>query len=192
MTTISITENSPPALRQLQVALQTRAADPAIGRAVVKLVQDNFHTLPPNHQNFPSTGFWQRAADATRYDLDPEGVRVSINQTGVRQRFLGGGIKPKHGHYLAIPAIAETYDHTPAEFGNLKITRAPVSTDADSHRALALVPETLTIEKSQPVNPNSVFFWLVASVYQEANPRVLPTDEACLTAAMNAATQALK
>jgi hypothetical protein len=187
--TLTISENSKPPLRRLTVAIQERTVDREIGRAVVQLIKDNFHALPSNRHNFPSTGFWQRAAEATRYDLVPDGVQISVNQIGVRQRLLGGVINPRRGRFLTIPAIAETYGHAPADFGPLKIVRA---TGPSDHSTLALVPESLAAEKSNPINPGSVYFWLITSATQPPNPEVLPTDDSLLATALLAATNTLK
>ncbi len=188
-TTLTISENSPRPMRRLNVAFEQGVADRAIGIAIVQLIRDNFHALRSNRRNFPSTGFWQRAAEATRYDLVPEGVQISINQIGVRQRLLGGVINPRRGKFLTIPAIAETYGHTPADFGELNIVR---DTGPNDHPTLALVPESLAVDKSSPINSGSVYFWLITSATQSPDPDVLPTDESVLAVALQAASDALK
>jgi hypothetical protein len=189
-TTLNLSERSLPALRRFALALQNGDAHAAIGRAVVDLIQKHFHSLPPNQRHFPTTHFWQRAADATTCATESNAVTININQIGIRQRLFGGPIKPVRGKYLTIPAIAETYGHVAADFGNLKIARA---IRPDDHTAsLALVPDELPLEKNQPINPGSVYFWLVQSVHQEPNPDVLPSDDEILSTAEHALRNALK
>jgi hypothetical protein len=189
ITTLTINETAKPALRQLDVATRRGVAASEIGRNVLKLVRDHFYALPPNDRHFPSTHFWQRAAEATRYEVTPEGVNIRVNQIGIRQRLLGGAITPKRGKFLTIPAIAETYGHSAREFGRLKFVRCPGSTH---YSTLGLAPESAVADKSGAVDPGSVYFWLVRSMTQEPDPAVLPSTAEIRATATRAAKAALK
>jgi hypothetical protein len=182
-TSIQITESFKPVLNALEFGFKSGAIDEEIGRGVVKLIRDNFRTLPPNERGFPTTGFWQRAAEATQYAVVEDGILININQIGVRQRFFGGEIKPIRAKYLTIPAIAETYGCSAGDFGSLKVIRGAFLTYWGRIAGLALVPADWDKEK---VGRFGVYFWLVAQVSQEGNSDVLPADEGIVDAALDA------
>jgi hypothetical protein len=181
--TVQITESYKPALERLELEPGSQAAREAIGGAVVKLVQDNFRALPTNERGFPSTGYWQRAAEATSYAVDHDDVVVRVDRIGIRQRFLGGVIQPARGKFLTIPAIAETYGCQAADFSNLKVVRGVFETWWGKTTSLALAPSDWDKSKADSQN---VYFWLVAQVSQEGNPDVLPSEDDMLDAASEA------
>src|ERR1700722_16827224 len=123
ITTIEITEGAKPAMHRLLTFVKGRAANAAMGRAVLALFIRHFLALPPNKRGLPTTHFWRRAANATTFEASPDSVRISVNQTGVMQRFLGGDIAPVRVKFLTIPAIAETYGHRAGDFSGLKVIR---------------------------------------------------------------------
>jgi hypothetical protein len=182
-TNVQVTESLKPVLSALEFGFNSGVICEEIGREVVKLIQDNFRTLPPNERGFPSTGFWQRAAEATQYEVVPDGVLISVNQVGVRQRFFGGRIKPVLAEYLTIPAVAETYGCSATDFGNLKVIRGSFKTYWGSFAGLALVPADWD---EKEVDRFGVYFWLVSAVTQEENPDVLPADDDIFDASSDA------
>jgi len=99
-----------------------------------------------------------------------DSIRIRVNQIGVRQRLLGGDIDPVRAKFLTIPAIAETYGHRAADFGNLKIVRGPFQMYTGRLVSLALVPADWTRDKSTPFSSAGVYFWLVRHVSQDPNP----------------------
>jgi hypothetical protein len=185
MITVEIIERSAPALKRIQ-ADASDVLPHEIGRAVVELLQRHFRALPANKRGFPTSNFWGRAADATQYDATPDGVRVNINQTGVRQRFLGGPIAPVRGKYLTIPNIAETYGHSAREFGDLKMC----TTEYHGLPSPGLAPADVVESNRGRVNPDSVWFFLRRAVWQRPDPEVLPTNEEIAKAAIEAARNA--
>ncbi|MDB6064943.1 MAG: hypothetical protein JWR26_1151 [Pedosphaera sp.] len=189
--TVEIIDRATPAVKRIEAGLKSGAIQREIGGSVVKLVRDHFHSLPPNKYHFPTTRFWQRAADATNYEAIPDGVRIRVNQVGVRQRFFGGPIDPKHGRYLTIPAIAETYGCSAADFSNLIVVRAASTDDSLVRSHLALAPASVAKNAAGLVDPANVYFWLVAHVWQEGNPEVLPEDQEIIDTALAAARRYL-
>jgi hypothetical protein len=188
-TTVEITESAKPALRRLRLGLKHGAANAAIGRAVVKLVQNHFLALPPNRRGMPTTHFWRRAANATTFQADQDSVHIQINQVGVSQRLLGGPIDPVRVDFLTIPAIAQTYGHHAADFNNLKVVHGSFQMYTGRIVSFALVPNDW---KPNPVNPSDstgIFFWLVRHVTQLPDPTVLPTDVEVGKTALEAAAE---
>lgn len=177
--TVQITESYKPALQRLWLDLHSEASSNRIGRDVVALVQNHFRELPSNERKFPSTHFWQRAAEATSYRVEEDNVVVSVDQVGIRQRYLGGDIKAISGKYLTIPAIAWTYGHSASEFDDLKVVRGHFITYWGRDVSLALVPSHW---REDMFKPATVYFWLVQSVTQGPNSNVLPSDDAIFSA----------
>jgi hypothetical protein len=185
-TTVKITNSPLPVLGPLDSALRSGQLYEEIGRDTVKLIRDNFYSLPSNERGFPTTHFWQRAAEATRYEASKDEVRISVNQVGVRQRLLGGDIDPVRAKFLTIPAIAETYGHRAADFSNLKIARGPFQMYTGRLVSLALVPADWKPDESSPYSSKGVYFWLVRHVSQDPNLDVLPPDDEILDTALSA------
>jgi hypothetical protein len=185
-TTVKIISSPLPVLGPLDSSLRSGELYEEIGRDTVKLIRDNFYSLPSNERGFPTTHFWPRAAEATQYEAGQDAVRVTVNQVGVRQRLLGGEIDPVRAKFLTIPAIAETYGHRAADFSNLKIVRGPFQMYTGRIVSLALVPADWTRDTSAPFSSAGVYFWLVSHVSQDPNPDVLPSDDEILDAALSA------
>ena len=173
--TVEITDQARPALKRLEVGLSSAEFRGEIGKSVANRVRSHLAGLPPNRQGFPTTGFWQRAAAATKSEVLPDGVSVSIDQVGVRQRYFGGPIDPVRGKYLTIPALAEAYGHAATEFSDLKFFRAVAGGSGYSTPALA--PADTTPGPRGFVDADSVYYWLVRHVDQEPDPDVLPDDD---------------
>ncbi len=184
--TVKITSSPLPVLGPLDSALRSGELYEEIGRDTVELIRENFYSLPSNERGFPTTHFWRRAAETTEYEAGQDAVRISINQVGVRRRLLGGDIDPVRAKFLTIPAIAETYGHRAADFGNLKIVRGPFQMYTGRLVSLALVSADWTRDKSTPFSSAGVYFWLVGRVSQDPNPDVLPSDDEILDAALSA------
>ena len=180
---VEIIEDAAPALKRLQLALQNGEANQEIGRAVAERVKEHFYGKPPNERRFPTTQFWQRAAAATDFTADSDGARVSINQIGVRQRFLGGPIAPVRGKFLTVPAIAETYGHSADDFANLKIRAVAPG----GWSGLGLAPSDAARNQDGRVSPGSVYFWLFTHVTQRPDPDVLPDKDEITDTALDAA-----
>jgi len=131
-------------LGPLDTALRSGQLYEEIGRDTVKLIRDNFNSLRPNERGFPTTHFWHRAAEATQYEAGQDAVRISVNQIGVSSVFWAATSILYAQKFLTIPAIAETYGHRAADFGNLKIVRGPFQMYTGRLVSLALVPADWT------------------------------------------------
>jgi hypothetical protein len=186
--TIDIQDRATPAIRGALGELQLAGVKPAIGRAVVRLVQQHFLRLNASRANplgGPRSNFYAQAARSTRYDVLTDGVLVSVSQAGIRQRREGGEIVPRNVKYLTIPAIAEAFGRRAAEFDNLVIMWRRIGGQTRPVALVEATPFTRGI-KTDRVG-GRVFFWLVKSVTQRADPAVLPADDELRDTAIGAA-----
>jgi hypothetical protein len=181
--TIEIRDRATPAIRGARGELQLAGVKPAIGRAVLRLNASRANPLGLSGEpaGDPRSNFYAQAARSARYDVLTDGVLVSVSQAGIRQRREGGEIVPRNVKYLTIPAIAEAFGRRAAEFDNLVIMWRRL---AGQTRPVALVEATPFTRgiKTDRVG-GRVFFWLVKSVSQKADPSVLPTDQEMIDAA---------
>jgi hypothetical protein len=133
----------------------------------------------PNKKGWPSQNFWARVRNATAFvSADESCARIAISDVAINQKIFGGTITPKEGKYLALPAIAEAYGHSPREFDFLQFR------PGRSGGALVESERTnirVTKKKGVPVVKNlgdgwggRVWYWLVKSVTQAADPAALP------------------
>ena len=171
-TTIDIRDNATAAIQQLIQDCQ-RNINPTVGKAAVTMLKDHLRNLDSTRANKlggSRTHFYASAAKGTNYTLLPDGVKVGINQVGIRQRYYGGTITAGKGishttgrptQFLTIPAIAAAYGQRASAFsGDLRLSLNRYKTKG------ALVNKAGT-----------VYYWLVKSVTQQADPTVLPTDD---------------
>ena len=193
MITFTVTDDATPRVRAFQAALRSSALKLAAGNRLRQELRTYLAALPPN-KTFPeaTTGFYQTAADSvTTPQTDGEMLSNSITQPGLLQRYAGGTIKPKNGTYLTIPAQASAYGKLASEFsGNVKFS---LVRDEDGSLRPALIAADGSAgtsgvrtpgQKSEPIGPDQVLYWLARSVTQEGDPTVLPPPEDLQNAAM--------
>jgi len=173
---ITVTKDTAtPAINRLLSRLEPAQAAAAMGPVLQRLVQRHFRTLPPNQQGWPSTHFWADAARSTTWRAHPEGVVVSVNKVGVRQRWKGGSIKPVRARNLVFPAAAEAYGKLPRDFDNLRAVCFG--------RFSALIRDSK--HETAPLDER-IMFWIVKGVNQDENPDVMPTRRRILITAKTA------
>jgi hypothetical protein len=178
-------DSATPALQALLEAMEPKAIAANVGEAEVTLFQNHFQNAPANKMGWPSTGFWQDAARATNYQVagGGAGVRINVNEVGVRQRFEGGEILPVNASKLAIPARAEAKGKAPEEWNNLKVAfnrnGAFALVEADASQITYGKKDRKTGQRdfSTETVGGGVYYWLVDSVNQLPDPSVLPADE---------------
>jgi len=150
----------------------------------IEELQAHFASRPPNKQGWPSQGFWAKVSGATlRGPVDESSARIDIAEPAINQKIFGGTITPKGGRkYLALPAIAEAYGKSPLVFDFLE----PLFSRRQG-RVIAL------IEKEQQGKGwgGRVWYWLVKSVTQRADPQALPPEKAFAAALLDEAKQYL-
>jgi len=139
----------------------------------------------PNKMGGPRSHFFADAARSTQYFIQADGVYVAIFKTGIRQRFFGGTIRPVKSKYLTIPARAEAYGRRAREFDDLEVLYGRRGAYALAQRAgtsISFVKDKRKSRKGQMrvkrgAQRGGVFFWLVKSVTQTADPSILPTEQ---------------
>lgn len=172
---INAVDNASASLSALASLLGSDELAARVGDAEVALFQNHFRANGSNKQGWPTTSFWARAAAATTWQAVDGGVAISVNQTGVRQRWQGGTITPRGRTFLTIPARAEAYGKTAAEFNHLRVAYG-------RHGAFALVEADASNKSSgkkgaaADITGGGVYFWLVRSVFQAPDPSVMPAD----------------
>jgi hypothetical protein len=196
---VTIQDHASPAIRAMAARLTPRRLAAAVGPACARATRRHLAGLPSNRQGWPTTFFWQRAAKATHWAAEPEGAVISISQVGVRQRFQGGRIRAVNRKFLSIPAVAEAYGRTAAEFPNLRFAvlrpggPALVETAASEIR---IGPRRKDGSRSVTHTAlrlgGGVVFWLRPSVMQAGNPDVIPSRAVLLGVAAEAILEAVR
>ena len=178
-----------PALKALERALTPRSLGKAVGVACMDLVKRNFIGLGTNKRGWPSTNFWARAAKATSWSHHPEGAMINVNQVGVRQRWLGGVIRPVSARALTIPMSPVAYGHRASEFAGSFILKGKdgaayivqKSEERDSGMTKSLHKTYLKSQggnwKARTAGRLEFLFKLMGSVTQASDARVLPSHE---------------
>ncbi len=150
-----------------------------IGHAMTETVRRHFAELAQDaqhHQTAQSlgadrSGFFEKARQGTHdAQLEEGGVSVSIDARGIAQRYFGGTIEARPGSYLTIPAIAIAYGKRAREF-DLRLVLF-------GDTGLAAL-----VSKSVPADESNVYYWLVRSVTQAADPTILPEESEIIDAA---------
>lgn len=182
----SILDNASEAIR-----VKVAQCQPArIARALAELLAEHWRMhlgqLPRNQHGYPSTGFWRAAEKATRGRAVGDGVLLTCDKLGVRQRLYGGTINGNK--YLTIPLCAEAYGKLASEFGKLVLVVI-----ADGRKFLAQwlgdgkqpniiimrgkgsgkAGATARVAKHMDLK---FLYVLKESVFQPANPNVIPAD----------------
>ena len=182
-------DTASPWLRDLAGRVTPQRIAAEVGPRCTRLVQRNFRSLGTNAKGWPTTNFYAGAARATSWETSLGFVTISVNQIGIRQRLMGGDIKPVHAKALTIPAAPEAYGKTAGEFDNLEF--GMLVDPASGHLRPCLKEARATRIKigkqkkdgGRNITPISTttgqvaIFWLSQGVHQEPDPRVMPTDE---------------
>ncbi|MBX3732588.1 MAG: hypothetical protein KF791_08345 [Verrucomicrobiae bacterium] len=180
MATVVIeSDTATPAIRRIAVNASGRRAHAAMAAAVAEQIRRHLVAKDrvPNQLGGRRTHFYAAAAQATHWLASERVGEVSISQDGIRQRLLGGTIRPIHARALTVPVHPLGHGRRAAEFG-AELRLVPLDGGRDGHTSGLLV---LGSGADAPV-----IYVLRAQVEQEADPSVLPTDEEMLREATSA------
>lgn len=175
-----------PELLQVFSRLQKDIRQPGIrrvmGRALANVLREHFTRLDSERSNSlggKRTHFYGRARRSVQQpELEGgDGVKVSITQPGVAQRYYGGEIKPRTAKALTIPVHPMAYGKRAGEFSDLSYI--PVRRSGSVFAILA--------RPHNSGNIGEVMYLLAKKVTQKADPTVLPDHQTMATAALDAA-----
>jgi hypothetical protein len=182
-------DTATPALRGVGPVMLSRFMA-EMGPRMTRLMQRNFRKQGLNKKGWPSTHFWARAAEATNWQLEGEGLEMSIvvgtDQIGVRQRYLGGEIKPVNAQALTIPISPVSYGRTSRDFPGAFVLWTKKGAYIVQHGESVGGDGTVSATTARKLGGNfkrrqkaslNFLFKLAKGVRQDADPGVVPTDE---------------
>lgn len=182
--TVNIVDRATDTLRELQSELSPKKLSATFGPKCRELTRDHLAQLPDNQRGWPSTGFWESAARATRWEPTDTGIKIIVDKVGVRQRWKGGPIAPDKKEALTIPVSPLAYGKTAADFPGafvlttskgaylaLKVDQGSTITPAKGS-ALRKKTRGRTIRSSLVI----LFKLFTGTIVQKPNPDVMPTD----------------
>ena len=194
-----VSDTASPALRDMMDAITPERFAGRVGPKVQVLTQDHLAGLGANLKGYPSTRFYEKFARNVRWLPQDNGVAVAIlpalvngRQVGLGLRVFGGTIKPQTVAMLAIPISPVSYGHVPSDFPNLFLLKTIKGAylcqrgDQISEKTNRLVgTRGQGGNAGRRIRADLVFlFKLAASVTQEGNRDVLPSDDEYLQTAI--------
>lgn len=200
---ITIEDRATNGLRRLSMAIEGDQINEVVGSAAMEIIKAHLQRLDserPNALGGRRTHFYATAAEGTSFTTKPDGATVSVVKEGIKTRLLGtsylpgGAILPVNAKNLAIPAVSEAYGKSPREFDDL----VPVYRRVDGAvQAIALAQaeqQPVKLGKTRKsggtsrgrVAGGTIFYWLVKSVVQDADPTVMPDAEEIIKGAYDA------
>jgi len=185
---IDISDQATPVIRAIGRAVRPDSLNPIVGRSAVNTFREHLFGVDrarPNALGGSRTHFYAAAARGTHFDVLPDGVMLSVNQVGIRQRVVGGTITPKKAKYLTIPARAEAHGKRASEFNDLVVVFGaggrPVALARASQSLIGHKRDKVTGHVTGATKRGSaggeILFWLRKSVTQQADPSVVPYME---------------
>jgi hypothetical protein len=190
----AITDTATPAVEVLLQRCSPRRLVSVIAPALARLWRERLVSLGTNKNGWPTTHFWRRAANSLSVQVADDHVTLTVAQTGVSQRWLGGPIFTVRAGALTIPISPLSYGKTAADFPNLTLIRTPkgvylVQLPGSSSTTRGVRRNKTS--QSRIVGPPLFLFRLAQSVNQVGNPDVLPTNEEFAEAALAAIKDAI-
>lgn len=174
------TDTATPAIRQIAVKASGRSAHVAMAASVAELIRRHLiqKDQVPNKLGGQRTHFYAAAAGQTFWTASANEAEVTVAKDGIRQRLLGGEIKPVKAKALTIPVNPLAYGRRAAEFGDELRLVIFGGTSPNPNRIGMLV---LGADAQAPI-----YYILALKVTQGPDPSVLPTDDEMLTEAVGA------
>ena len=174
-----------PALEAKMAKVSARRLGAIVGRSLAEFWRNRLAGLPSNRRGWPSTGFWERAARSVMHVPVENGVQLTANYQGLRQRWHGGVIRAVNREMLTIPISPVSYGKTTKDFPNLFLLRtkkgvylvqAGEQISEKSGRMVGVKKAGGNSSRRLRAGLNFLFK-LKKSVKQSGNPAVVPTPE---------------
>lgn len=183
---ISIQVDDRAALARLSGMASTRSralVREAIGIEANDLLRRHFYDLHrARSRGAQGSGFYAGAADTVFHLPTSEGVIVGSSRRGLRQRYLGGPIRPGPGkRFLTIPVHPSAYGK------RAKDPSLPPLTLISTGR-----PGVMVLSRAGRGGFFVPYFVLVPQVFQNPDPTVLPSEATLREVATRAAAVAMR
>lgn len=190
--------NAPAVVRAIGRAVRPESIKPVIGGAVAKKFRTHLlavNRAKPNALGGTRTNFYASAARSTHLDVVADGVMISVNSVGIRQRIIGGTIRPKTKKYLTLPAVAEAHGKRASEFDDLVVVFGargqPIALAhalfRRTERQIGSVAIRHRIGTTRTGNRHGgIVFWLRKRIDQQGDPSVVPSGFEIAAAAISA------
>jgi hypothetical protein len=196
MIDIIIRDQASPELTELQSVLEPGKIMKVLGKTAEVNLRQHFEDRgrEPNKQGWRSNNFWARIRSATALaEVSDDEATVAIADPAINQKVYGGTITAKRARMLALPASAEAYAAgSPREGGGPVLTfafsydtlrgvwRPALVAKYNYQRKIKKGKRAGELTKANAVKSTEgigkVWYWLVASVTQEADQKALPDN----------------
>ena len=197
-----ISDTATPAIKALAAGLTPARLAERVGPALQTLTRDHLAALGPNKQDYPTTRFYEKFADQTRWLPAEYGLVIQIlpaivngRVVGLGLRVFGGTITPQTVDRLAVPISPISYGHVPSDFPNLFLVKTATGAYLCQDQTLHKLPNGRRAgfgslggnagRRNKTADALVFLFVLKSSVTQEGNRDVLPSNEEYQTTAIN-------
>jgi len=180
MITLNLQSAIAAAKERLRSALESQEFFRAMAQGVARLIRGHLALLDATRKNAlggKRTHFYAAAAKSLYVEAEEGGSAVTIPAVGFRQRYEGGPILPVVSKWLTIPATAEAYGRRAREFDDIEfaiIGGKPALVRKEDQGSVDFISGKV-IPKAKRKKA-AVLFWLRKSVFQQADPTVMPSD----------------
>ena len=186
-----ISDTASPALAELLAKYTPARAAARVGPPLQKLFMTHLAALGGNSRGWPTTRFYEKFARNVRWLPMANGVTIAIlpavvngRTVGLAQRVYGGTITPQTAKALAIPISPVSYGRVPSDFTGLFLLKTPKGAYLvqSGEQISEQTGRTVGLRKGggnagRRIRASLNFlFKLVASVTQDPDPDVLPTQ----------------
>ena len=174
---VSVQDSASPILQRMKGVITGEQGTKAIGQAIAQLFKRHLikKNAEPNKMGFPKTNFYGLASEKVHFRANSNSVSVNVSQEGIAQRFYGGTIKPVNQKALTIPVHPKAYGHRAREF-ELKVVNFKVGKSVAGMLVRSIPGKAF----------GEVYYLLVKSVTQNADPSVLPDKDTVINTAVQA------
>lgn len=200
---ISLRDNATPGIEAKVAKCSPERLGKIVGQPCATFFRVHLKSQPRNKRGWPSTGFWEEAADSVQFLPQPNGVLLRADKQGLRQRWKGGPIMPQKGDALTIPISPVSYGKRASDFpglfllrtkkGAYLVQRGESFSSGRTKKARGEFRRSLggNVDRRQTADLNFLFK-LSKGVVQAGNPDVIPTGDQFAEVAMAAVERSVK